>query len=969
MKLQEIFERQGEVRQVSGNTPVLLQGKANVWFVLSGQLEVFAVQLEGERLVGPKKHFFAARQGELLFGMDLESWGFGQGFQAVGFPGTRMARLDLSHLIALGANPDCREELARVLNGWVNGLSEGLTADIVPRPRADVLLEPREGVSLKGDRIAFPAGEVLWIGPRSGSALFVSMEEVSADGQDGFFPLCPKSWLRNIGESVIDVIRTEEALSCGIVWHSLERFHALIFQILLFNMRFEAVDRYNLMEEKAEMDRAAKEQGLAELACILDKRMPPIPACRFDDPLLAACGLVGQRLGVFLREPPRAKRPEEKASYTLEDAARIWGVHFRRVALRDEWWRRDNGPLVAFLEKEKDPVALLPLSGSRYEKVDPQTGSRERITAKSARELAPFAYTLYRHFPDKKLSGRDILCFGLAGSARSLIWVLLLGGAIGLSSLIVPIATGFIFSDIIPGAERIRLIQLVLILACFAFTTFLFEITRNMVLLGIESRMGYWVESALWDRILRLPTTFFRRFTAGNLALRGMGFSMIRQMITGAVVTGMIGSLFSLFNYALLFYYHAKLALVATIPLLLFFTLMAAIVSFQLKFFRRMADTAGTISGYVFQFLNAIAKLRVSGSEDRAFSIWSRHFRRQKELAYQGGIGENVLKTASAILPLLSLIPIFSWLILYEKDAVMETGDFLAFIAAFSNLQGSLFQIVIMLNMVIIAVPFYERIQPILECVPEVDAVKSDPGELNGKIELCNILFRYSREGPLVLKGVSLRVEPGEFVAVVGPSGSGKSTLIRLLLGFEKPDSGTIYFDDQDLSDLDVTRVRQNLGVVLQGGNIMPGDIFTNIVGNRPLTQDHAWEAARMAGLDEDIKQMPMGMHTVVMEGGSTLSGGQRQRLMIARSIVNRPRILIFDEATSALDNRTQATVSSSLKRLKASRIVIAHRLSTILDADRIYVLDAGEIAEQGTYEDLMARGGTFEKLARRQIV
>jgi NHLM bacteriocin system ABC transporter ATP-binding protein len=969
VRLQEIFEKQGKLLSVSGNTPVLLKGKENVWFVLCGQLEVFAVQLDGERLAGPKKHFFTAREGELLFGMDLDVCGLGQGFQAVGFPGTRIARLDRDRVMELGADPAFREEIICLLDTWVSGLSQGLTADIVPRPRPDVLLEPKEGLHLKGDRIAFPAAGVLWVRHRSGSALYVSMEEISADGENKLLPLCEKSWLRNIGESAIDVIRTSEVLSGGILWEALDHFHGLIFQILLFNMRFDAVDRYNLMEKKAETDRAAKEESLSGLAAILNKSMPPAPAGRFDDHLLAAFALVGKRLGMTLRHPPRAKRPEDKPACTIEDVAGIWRVNVRKVALRDDWWRRDGGPMVGFLEKEKAPVALLPLSHRRYEMVDPASGKREPITGKTAPALNPFAYAMYRYFPEKSLSGMDILRFGIHGSLRDLARVLLLGGGIGLLSLITPIATGLIFADIIPGAQRARLFQLALIIACFAFTTFLFEITRNMTMLRVESKTGYWVESALWDRILRLPLTFFRRFTAGNLAMRAMGLSMIRQMVTGAAVTGILGSIFSLFNYLLLFYYHVRLALVATVPLFLFLLFMAAMIAFQLRFFRRMAEAEGKILGYVFQFLNAISKLRVSGSEDRVFSIWAGLFGRQKEMAFRGGKGAIALTTASAVFPLLSLIPIFSWLILFEKDAGMSTGDFLAFNAAFSNLQVAIFQMVITLNMVIMAVPFYERIKPIMESVPEVDAVKSDPGELTGKIELFNVFFRYSREGPLVLKGISLRVEPGEFVAVVGPSGSGKSTLIRLLLGFEKPEAGTIYYDDQDLAELDVARVRRNMGVVLQGGNIMPGDLFTNIAGSRPLTLDDAWEAARMAGLEEDIRQMPMGMHTVIMEGGSTLSGGQRQRLMIARAIINRPRILIFDEATSALDNRTQAVVGESLRRLKSSRIVIAHRLSTIMDADRIYVLDAGEIVEEGTYEELMARNGTFGKLARRQII
>jgi ABC-type bacteriocin/lantibiotic exporter with double-glycine peptidase domain len=265
-------------------------------------------------------------------------------------------------------------------------------------------------------------------------------------------------------------------------------------------------------------------------------------------------------------------------------------------------------------------------------------------------------------------------------------------------------------------------------------------------------------------------------------------------------------------------------------------------------------------------------------------------------------------------------------------------------------------------------IPLYEQAKPILTSLPEVDTAKADPGVLAGDIELEHLVFRYQADGPPVLRDVTIRIRAGEFVAFVGPSGSGKSTLLRLLLGFEVPEAGAVYYDGQELAGLDIQSVRRQIGVVLQNGRLMSGDIFTNITGSSPATLDDAWEAARMAGFDEDIKSMPMGMHTVVSEGGGTLSGGQRQRLMIARAIVQRPRILFFDEATSALDNRTQSIVSTSLDRLQATRIVVAHRLSTIVHADRIYVVEAGRVVQSGTYEQLISQDGLFAELAARQL-
>lgn len=265
-------------------------------------------------------------------------------------------------------------------------------------------------------------------------------------------------------------------------------------------------------------------------------------------------------------------------------------------------------------------------------------------------------------------------------------------------------------------------------------------------------------------------------------------------------------------------------------------------------------------------------------------------------------------------------------------------------------------------------VPLYERARPILQTPPEVDPAKTVPGDLSGEVELSHVSFRYQADGPLVLDDVSVQVRPGEFIAFVGPSGAGKSTIIRLLLGFETPAAGSIYYDRDDLDGLDRQALRRQIGVVLQDGKLMPGDVFSNIVGSAPLTLEDAWDAAQLAGLEDDIHDMPMGMQTVIGEGGGTLSGGQRQRLMIARAVVSRPRILLLDEATSALDNRTQAAVSRSLERLKATRIVVAHRLSTIRNADCIYVLDGGHIVQRGSYADLIQQPGMFADLAKRQL-
>jgi ABC-type bacteriocin/lantibiotic exporter with double-glycine peptidase domain len=384
----------------------------------------------------------------------------------------------------------------------------------------------------------------------------------------------------------------------------------------------------------------------------------------------------------------------------------------------------------------------------------------------------------------------------------------------------------------------------------------------------------------------------------------------------------------------------------------------------------------------VLNLITGVSKVRTSGAEPHAFRIWAEAFAQQRRLAYKAGQVQAGATVFSTTFPILSSMAIFLLMLSQQQaaaqggagaagaaGATLTTGEFIAFTTAYGLFLTAMQALGDASLSLLRMIPVYERFAPILTTPPEVDGARAFPGKLTGEIELSHVSFRYHDDGPWILKDVSLKIAPGQFVAFVGPSGCGKSTLMRLMLGFERPTSGTIYYDGQDLNSLDLRLVRQQIGVVLQVSRVLPTEIYRNILGaSSSRTIDDAWEAAEMAGLADDIRNMPMGMHTYVSEGGGTLSGGQRQRLLIARAIVHRPKIMFLDEATSALDNRAQSIITESLDRLDATRIVIAHRLSTIVNADRICFLEGGRIAEQGTHRELMDRAGAFARLAMRQI-
>ena len=394
------------------------------------------------------------------------------------------------------------------------------------------------------------------------------------------------------------------------------------------------------------------------------------------------------------------------------------------------------------------------------------------------------------------------------------------------------------------------------------------------------------------------------------------------------------------------------------------FSLLAAFV--QMRVTEKRMFEEGKEKGMVYALINGVTKIKNAGAEKRAFARWSRQYVKAAECLYQP---PAFLKVSQIIITAISL---FGTILLYYTaiQSGISMADYMAFNSAYGMVSGAFTALAGIVAPIAQIKPILNMVAPLLETEPELDMKRQVVTRLRGSIELNNVSFRYQENMSNVLDNLSLKIKPGQYVAIVGKTGCGKSTLLRILLGFEKPQKGAVYYDGKDLSSMDLKSLRQKIGVVMQNGKLFQGDIYSNITISAPhLTLEQAWEAAEMAGMAEDIRQMPMGMHTLISEGQGGISGGQRQRLLIARAIAPKPRILMFDEATSALDNLTQKQVAESLERLKCTRIVIAHRLSTIKHCDRIIVLDQGKIVEDGTYETLLNQQGYFSALVERQRV
>lgn len=700
---------------------------------------------------------------------------------------------------------------------------------------------------------------------------------------------------------------------------------------------------------------------LASIGKCSDKRTTTADA----DAGYAACKLVARAAGITLAEPAQSGTESDRLD-PIERVAIASRVRTRAVRLDGRWWRDNIGPLVGHRALSGAPVALLWRRGG-YVAVHPSTGRETPIEKANAEEFEPRAVMFYRPLPDRALSPLRLLRFSMRGTRGDLTNLLISGLVTVAIGALVPIATGKVLGEFVPKAQTGLIVQFCLAVMISSVVAAAFMLLQNLTILRLEGRIEATLQPALWDRLLRLPTKFFTERSTGELASQAMGISAIRRLMAGVGPVVAQSVTVGAMNLALLFWYSAPMALAAIGMLVVIAAAFLGLGLWQVRWQRRLVVLNNKLNNQAFQTLRGLPKLRVAAAENYAYAAWADRFARSRELQQKVGRIKNLTTVMGSVyLPLCTLLMFM--LLAGPARGSMSAAAFLTFNTSVTMLLTSVTQLTGAFVSVVAALPLFEEIKPVLEATPEVRTASTRPGPLTGAIEARRLSFRYSDDGPLVLDDVSFEVRPGEFVAIVGPSGCGKSTLLRLLIGFDKPVSGSVLYDGQDLAALDQSAVRRQCGVVLQHAQPFTGSILDVICGTEPYTPEEAMAAAEMAGLAEDIKRMPMGLHTIV-SGSGAISGGQRQRLMIAQALIRRPRILFFDEATSALDNETQRTVIESTRALNATRVVIAHRLSTVLDADRVIVMEDGKVAQQGPPAQLLAdTNGRLHELVRRQM-
>lgn len=649
----------------------------------------------------------------------------------------------------------------------------------------------------------------------------------------------------------------------------------------------------------------------------------------------------------------------------LEYLMRPYGIMRRIVHLEKGWYRDACGAMLATKKDSGEIVALLPTGLAGYSYFDRESGKRIKISRKNEGLFELEGIAFYKPFPLKKvgipslmkyvmgtLSVADFVLFGLATLAAMLV------------GMLSPKINHIIFSDVIQNESMQIFFAITVFLVCVSVSTILIGVLKSLLMARINTKLSLAVEAATMMRIMSLPPSFFKNYSAGELSGRAQYIGSLCNTLVSTVLSTGLTSIFSLVYITQIFTYAPTLVIPSLVVILvtILFSLISSLVQMHLS--KKRMELSTKESGMQYALISGVQKIKLAGAEKRAFARWANLYAKGAAYTYDPPTFIKINGVINMAISLAGSLMMY-WL---AVNSGIGVADYYAFNTAYGMVSGAFMSLAGIALTVAQIKPIVDMAKPIMEAVPEISENKQVVTNLSGGIELHNVSFTYTETQPNVLENFSLKIKAGQYVAIVGKTGCGKSTLMRLMLGFETPQRGSVHYDDRDIATLDLKSLRRNIGTVMQNSKLFSGDIYSNIVISAPwLTMDEAWEAAEMAGIAEDIRRMPMGMHTIISEGSGGISGGQRQRLAIARAIAPKPKILMFDEATSALDNITQKQVSDSLEKLRCTRIVIAHRLSTIRACDRIIVLEQGKIIEDGTYDELIAKNGFFAELVERQ--
>ena len=714
------------------------------------------------------------------------------------------------------------------------------------------------------------------------------------------------------------------------------------------------------VEQRKKLDAQAFEDSFKSLAGIHVKNQKNL-----SDKEIRENFAISQILSYFHRQmvdiPTGVEKFEDKLNYVLGH----FGIEYHKIALTNEYVNEYNSPLLIYTLIDEIPIILFPTKNNQYYYINYRTGKKAYLDEEMIHGLEIDAISFYRPLPSKKVSIKEYAKY-IHQSVRPLdiIFLILFAALASGVGLLLPFLTKRLTGEVVASQEMSLFITVSIYVIATATGLLLVKAIQSFFNSRIMLKILKSVQEATMMKLLYLPASFFKKYNTGELSARFSNVISLANMILSGVFLTLVSVLMSL-AYLFQLIGFTPVLVIPVIIILIISSAFSIIISFiQKKYTSKSLLLNSKEAGVTYEMINGIQKIRLSGSEKRVFAKWANAYSQSAQVRYHPPL---ILRISPAISLLITLLGNGVIYYVAAKNNV-DVGSYMAFVTSYGILSAAFSSLTEMVGVINTIKPTYEMARPILESEPETAQNKIVLESVKGHIKFENITFKYLDNGPLILDNLSLDVKSGEYVAIVGQTGCGKSTLIRILLGFEKPLDGRVLVDDIDIKDVDLSSLRKRIGTVLQNGTLFHADIFSNIIISCPtLKEEDAWAAAEIANIADDIREMPMGMKTVISEGQGGISGGQKQRIMIARAIVHKPKVLIFDEATSALDNKTQKSITESINKLNCTRIVIAHRLSTIKDADRIIMLEGGRIIEEGSYDALIAKKGKFAELVERQ--
>lgn len=945
-----------------------------IYWIADGEIDIYLAEYN-ESHVGPYHHLYRFHEGQLIFGFEKQTSAAKCHAYAKCFTFSQIYKISIKKLLQLLKNTDqvsskeqsnLKNHLATHVERWVTGLMQHalldmppLHYDVVPS-QAHFCFIQESCVSTKDD--------LLWMNISQSCCYLYGLSNLAFPPSKLWVPVVNKAWFMAEARAEIKTLPTNKLALNPQYFESILHFNDFISTLFQEKIKQRHKEEWQKAQEKIVVDQEIMRKSNIDMLRVLGETNIHSDLQVEVDKVMQVMQYIASKINLTIKP----QTDEERALPNIQRLERIFNkskISTRTVKLSDNWYKKEHGVLIGFRKFNNDPIALSRESNGQYKAYDPGKKSIYSIDKTTAKHLQSNAYEVYDSLPKDVLNISSLLSLTLQSLAPAFAKLFFISIVISLIALVTPLSAGVLIDAVIPSANLKQLSWFAIALIVTALTIFLLSYARALLLTRLVHQTIYFLQTAVWERLIRLPFQFHQQYSAGELTFKAATFLRILMSFSIGTLEVIITIIFSLINFFILFYISVPLGWVASLLIatnIICILLFTKIIS---KHELSVNCCAEKLMGCLHQIISGVSKIRLTGSEVRAYRYWSSHMLNYKTVKWKSDLLQNLLKTFLEVYPFLASGILYYSVAISHQEQLLTTGEFITFNIAFTSLLVAISSLDYIIISLVDVSSNLDRLKPVLSTRPEVHKSAQDPKTLHGHIIVDRLSFRYPDTQNLILRNISFTVESGSFVALVGASGSGKTTLLNLLLNFLQPSSGRIYFDAKDLANLDIELVRRQIGVVLQDDSLIPASIRANICGSQKFTADEVMSVLKLVGFDQDLKKMPMGIETIVNIGGGGLSGGQRQRLLIARALINKPRILFFDEATSAMDNRSQNAIIELLQGYQATRIIVAHRLSTIIHANIIIAMRDGEIVEMGKFNELMAKKGYFYELCKNQLL